>query len=271
MKLSLLIHNKKIFYTDQGHGTTLVLLHGYLESSDIWENFSKELSKSNRVLSFDIPGHGDSDVLAKQHTMQALAEVLKESLQLLHITKCFMVGHSMGGYLTLMFHELYPDLLSGFCLFHSHPFADTEETKKKRIREIEFIKDGKKTLIATLNIPNAFASDNLDQFKPEIEHAIQIAVKTPEEGIIANLYAMMNRPDLSESLANSKIPFLYLAGKKDNYIDFNTLIPKVKIPVNSELQILENSGHMGFIEEKKNALICIDHFIVQRIRMIRST
>ncbi|MFC2151363.1 alpha/beta fold hydrolase [Bacteroidota bacterium] len=261
MKKQLILNNNKLTYTDSGQGQVIVLLHGYLESLEIWNNFSNALSKNFRVITFDIPGHGNSDLVSEKHSMESLAIIIQDSLKMLNIKKCFMIGHSMGGYLTLMFHKLFPDLLSGFCLFHSHPFADTEETIKKRLREIALVKEGKKELIAKYNIPNAFASENLQKFKSQINNAIEIALQTPENGIFANLYAMMNRPVLSESLANTEIPFLYIVGEKDNYIDFNSVVPKVKLPKKSHLIILKESGHMGFIEEEEKSLNCIKSFI----------
>lgn len=265
IKTYLLIDNKKIYYSDVGKGITIVLLHGYLESSDTLKDFSIELSKKHRVISFDIPGHGDSEVISEFHSMEVLAKVIFKSLQKLKVDNCFMVGHSMGGFLTLMFHKLYPELLSGFCLFHSYPFADSEATKKKRLREIEFVKEDKKDLIATFNLPNAFANDNLELFKSEIENTVKIALQTTKEGIIANLHSMISRPDLSESLKNSKIPFLLIASKKDNYIDFNTVVQKIKTPEISELHILEKSGHMGFIEEKNESANIISHFLLNHL------
>lgn len=266
MKSSHLINNKRIYYTDIGQGVPIVLLHGYLESLEIWGDFAVELSKKFRVLSFDIPGHGNSDVISEAHTLQVLSKILKRTLTHLNVEKCFMIGHSMGGYLTLMYHDLYPELLSGFCLFHSHPFADSDGTKKKRLREIELVKDGKKDLIAKFNIPNAFSPNNLVQFEKEIQFATDIALQTTENGIIANLHAMMNRPDLSESLAKSTIPFLYLVGKHDNYIDYNTVVPKIKQPKMAEQYLLHNSGHMGFIEEKELSLLYVERFINQFIK-----
>ena len=171
----------------------------------------------------------------------------------------------MGGYLTLMFHHLFPEKLSGFCLFHSHPFADSDEKRENRLREMELIKDGKKSLIASVNIPNTYASENVTVFNSEIEKAKNIVLKTPNKGIIANLHAMMTRPDLSESLAGSRLAFLYIVGKKDNLIDFHNIVPKIKLPENYKLIVLENSGHMGFIEEKQIALNHIKSFIDVKI------
>ena len=261
MKKHLIVNQKKIFYTDSGSGKAVVLLHGYLESKEIWNDFSKELSRSFRVICIDIPGHGESETLSEKHSMHQLAASIDETLNQLKVDNCFMIGHSMGGYVTLMFHELYSEKLLGFSLFHSHPYADTSETIKKRLREIELVKDGKKNLIAKFDIPNAFATDNLTKFKKEIEEATQIALKTPRNGIVANLNAMMERPHLPESLKNTKIPFLYIAGKNDNYIDFENVASKIQLPPKSQFCILEESGHMGFIEEKEKSIKIISQFL----------
>lgn len=265
LKQSLSINNKIVTFTDSGKGKTILLLHGYLESLDVWGDFSTELSQYYRVLCFDIPGHGESETLSENQTMAELATAIRDALNLLNIENCFLVGHSMGGYLALMFHHLFPEKLLGFCLFHSHPFADSDEKRKNRLREMDLIRDGKKNLIASVNIPNTYASENADVFETEIKKAISIVSQTPDEGIIANLHAMMTRPDLSESLAGAKLPFLYIAGKKDNLIDFENIVPKIKLPENSELIVLENSGHMGFVEEKQIALNHIRNFIESKI------
>ncbi len=255
------LSKKSIQYSDQGKGPVVVLLHGYLESLEIWDEFKQGLAKNFRVIAVDIPGHGESDVLEEKHSMLLLATTIQSFLKEIKVSQCFMIGHSMGGYITLMFHQIYPEMLTGFCLFHSQPFADTEETRTKRLREIDFVKNGKKDLIAKVNIPNAFATKNLDIFKSAVNKAIQIALKTPENGIIANLHAMMNRPDLSESLAKSEIPFLLIAGKNDNYIDYTSVVSKIRLPKQGLLATLEKSGHMGFIEEKENSLAIIQQFI----------
>ena len=257
----LTIHNKKIHYIDIGQGDPIVLLHGYLESLSVWGNFAQQLSEKYRVIALDIPGHGKSEALAEKHSMKMLADCVYDALKLLKINQCLMIGHSMGGYITLMFHHLYPELLSGFSLFHSHPFADTEETRKNRMREIDLVKNGKKDILAKVNIPNAFAQKNLVDLKDEVDKSKAIAIQTSNKGIIANLHAMLNRPDFSDELDKTSKPFLLIAGKHDNYIPFDTIVPSIKFPENSTFCVLENSGHMGFVEEKEKSVVCIDRFL----------
>jgi predicted alpha/beta-fold hydrolase len=72
---------------------------------------------------------------------------------------------------------------------------------------------------------------------------------------------MMKRPDRSELVKDTNKPFLLIAGKKDNFIDYDTVIPKIEMPEKGEKTTLEYSGHMGFIEEKQRALNVIREFM----------
>ena len=137
-------NNSKIRYKDQGNGKPIVLLHGYLESLDIWHNFAEKLAGKYRVISLDIPGHGSSDVIAETHTMDLMADIVHSLLSHQEINKCLLVGHSMGGYVTLAFADKYMDRLDGFILFHSSPFPDTDDKKDQRNREKALIREGKK-------------------------------------------------------------------------------------------------------------------------------
>ena len=256
------INNRDIYYTDEGSGSVIVLLHGYLETSEIWSDFSRELSSNFRVICFDLPGHGKSNIL-QDHSIEQIAQTINYALNTLSVTQCIMIGHSMGGYVTLMIHKLHPEKLFAFCLFHSHPFADTAQIKKRRLREIEFVNQGKKELIATMTIPNAFARINLEVLEKEINKTIKIALQNTEQGIVCNLHAMRKRDDLSESLKKSEIPFLLILGKHDDYIDCNTIVSKIKLPPKTSVFVLNNSGHMGFIEEKVKSLEIIRDFALK--------
>ena len=73
-------------------------------------------------------------MLEEIHSMELMAETIYGLLNATGIEKALIVGHSMGGYVTLAFLEKYPDRLSGYCLFHSHPLPDSEVSLKKRDR-----------------------------------------------------------------------------------------------------------------------------------------
>jgi len=255
--------NAKLRYKDQGTGQAVVLLHGYLESLEVWDAFANELALHYRVISIDIPGHGESGIIAAYHSMDEMAEAAVEVLDELNINKCFMVGHSMGGYVTMAFASNFRNRLSGFCLMHSAPFADTEEKKQNRDREITMVREGKKDTIVNINIPKMYADDNLDRLRTDIDLSKSIARRTPDEGIIVLLNGMKARPDRSAFLEKTALPVLWVLGKKDNYIPFETVSEKAKQLLNNhgKLLVLENSGHAGFIEEKEATLNALHAFL----------
>jgi len=164
-----------ISYSDIGSGRTIVLLHGYLESSEIWNSFAGKLSGWFRVISVDLPGHGDSDIFGEIHTMEFIAGAVKGLIEDLNTGSVFMAGHSMGGYVTLAFLEYFPEKLSGYCLLHSQPFADQPAAIEKRRREIAIVKAGKKHLMYPDNVERMYASGNLGRLTDALRRSKDIA------------------------------------------------------------------------------------------------
>ncbi len=261
MEKSIEFHGKQIWYDTVGEGFPLVLLHGYLESKEIWDGFSDELAGRFQVIRVDLPGHGRSEVLGDVHTMEILAAAVKEVVEReVSGKKIVLIGHSLGGYVTLAFAEEYATLLGGFSLFHSHPLADTEEVKVNRQREIALIAAGKKEMIYSVNVPKAFAEENVERFHEEVERAIAIAKRTPDEGIQAMLRGMMQRPDRRHLLEKATLPVLWILGKGDRYISLEKMEKEVHPGEKVTRVVLEHSGHMGFIEERERTLELISRF-----------
>ena len=132
--------NSRIAFSDVGKGNAIVLLHGFLENSTMWSNISAELSTKNRVICIDLLGHGNSECIGYVHTMNDMALAVKEVLKLLRLRKYIIIGHSMGGYVSLAFAEKYPKHIKGLCLLNSTAQADTEERKELRSRACKIAK-----------------------------------------------------------------------------------------------------------------------------------
>ncbi|MCX6253169.1 MAG: alpha/beta hydrolase [Bacteroidia bacterium] len=256
-----LFRGGRIHYSDSGNGTAIVLLHGYLESSEIWNGFEDKLASKFRVISMDLPGHGRSDVYGETHTMEFMATTVKELLDKLVINKACLIGHSLGGYVTLAFLELFPDHLSGYCLFHSQPFSDPPAALEKRKREIEIVKMGKKNLMYPDNVTMMFASSNLEKFSEALKKSKDIASQIPGEGIIAVLNGMMIRPSRLSAMELGRVPCLWILGSMDNYIPCDFIRSKVNLPSNARVVVLKNSGHLGFIEEDDKSVEVITAFV----------
>lgn len=229
----------------------IVLLHGYLESMLVWEDFVPLLYKKVRVITLDLPGHGISQVMGECHTMEFLADTVKEMLDSLGVERCTLVGHSMGGYAALAFCQKYPERLDGVVLLSSTPNADSEEKRANREREIKLIKSGKKELLTHTAPQAGFAADNRRAMKDYIEDLVEIIHITEDEGIVALLNGMIARSDQNEMLQTSPVRQLFILGRKDEYITPPVAEAMVAAHPQAKVVWLENSGHMGFLEEPK--------------------
>lgn len=252
---------KKIYYNDLGNGPAIVLIHGFLETSEIWNNFAAHLSEGYRVLAPDLPGHGQSDIFNHTHSMEFMATVIEGLLNAVGTERAFITGHSMGGYVTLAFLEKFPRKLSGYSLFHSHPFADTPEVLQRRKNDIATVTAGKKYMLYPDSVRRMYADVNIDKFHRAFERSKKIASGISAEGITAVLRGMMERPSRVHLMEEGKVPCLWILGAMDNYIPCETMKTRVKLPPDARLVILENSGHMGFIEEEEKAVNIILKFL----------
>jgi pimeloyl-ACP methyl ester carboxylesterase len=256
---TITFREKAIHYKVDGAGEALVLLHGFIESLTIWDDFVKVFSKEFKVIRIDLPGHGKTPLIEKTHTMELMAQSVKTVLDNLEIKSCVMVGHSMGGYVTLEFAKQYPEMLKGMCLFHSHAAADTEEVKENRRRTIEMIKLNRKGFIKQF-IPDLFAETNVEPFSNDIDRLWKVADKMSGQSIIAALQGMKERSGKLDLLLNSTIPVLFIAGKEDMRIPVQNVLAQAILPRHSEVLVLANVGHMGFLEAKQQTIDMINCF-----------
>jgi len=251
----------RISFSDSGKGVVIVLLHGYLESSEVWNGFKDKLASEFRVVTVDLPGHGLSDIYKETHSMEFMATVVKDLLDSLSIKKGFITGHSLGGYVALAFLELFPDYLSGYCLFHSHPLPDSPEAIEKRIGEIMIVKAGKKHLMYPDNVTKMFAPSNIEKYSEALERLKEIASQIPGEGIIAVLNGMRQRPSRIGVMEEGRVPCLWILGMMDSYIPYELIQTKVNLPTNARVVVLKKSGHLGFIEEEDKSAEMIIGFV----------
>lgn len=260
MKTQILFQNQNVNYQIEGQGETLVLLHGFMEDLGMWDAHSKELSKQYQVLCIDLPGHGETGFWSYNHSMNFMAEMVHHVLEVEKIEKCILVGHSMGGYVTLAFAEAYPEKLNGFGLFHSHTMADSDEAKKNRLRTIDIIKQQKAGFINQF-IPSLYTKANQERFAKEIENQIELANQMNPNGIIAALAGMKDRDMRLDVVAFSKVPVLFILGKQDNRIAIDHALAQASTARLAQIIILGDSGHMGWLEESNKTISALKGFL----------
>jgi pimeloyl-ACP methyl ester carboxylesterase len=250
----------KINYTVNGEGPVVVLLHGFLEDHTIWNDFAAKLAGKYKVIAIDLPGFGKTSNFNKIHSMAYMANTVFSVLADEFVDKCIMIGHSMGGYVTLAFAMNNPDKLNGIVLFHSQAAADTEEGKKNRDRTIEVIESDHHAFIHSF-VPSLFAEQNVKKYEAEIEKLRKLSMSTSRNGIVAALAGMRDRPDYADMLSKLEIPVFFIIGKQDSRVNMEMMFEQMKAPQNCEAMILDHVGHMGFIEASDITYLAIEHFV----------
>lgn len=263
MEKFIMAAGSAVRYSEFGKGTkTICLLHGYLESIEVFENFAGQLGKNHRIILVDLPGHGISDYGNRDTiTVDYMAQVVAVVLEKAGVSRCTILGHSMGGYVAIALAELHPELVEALILFHSTPNGDSLEKKELRQREIAAIEAGKKELLATINPGRGFATENLKRCADAIAELAEQIMITEDKAIIATLKGLMERPDRNVFFEKLTIPHLMVFGLKDNYIPVEIAEELISRNPNAQVAWLENSGHQGFIEEPEKSYQIIDEFV----------
>ena len=255
--MMLQFQNTRIHYTTKGEGNTLILLHGFLESLEIWEEFQKELSKHRQVVCIDLPGHGKSGNNGELHTMEFMAQCVRAVMDELQIEQASLAGHSMGGYVSLEFQKNFNSMCKAIVLINSTPAADSEERQENRDRASALVRKNKKAFVS-MAIGNLLRPENSEKFKDELEILKQKAHKMESTAIIAALQGMKIRTDNSMSLKRFTGKKIIVAGESDPVLEF---LEVKELASQCGCKLFSYPGeHLAFIEEPEK-LMKILHFI----------
>lgn len=249
---TLIFQGRKIHYRDEGRENldTVVFLHGYMQNLDVWASYMLSYMHSKRVIAIDLPGHGFSDNYADVHTMDFMARAVKAVLDDLGVSDCVMVGHSMGGYVSLAFAEAYPYLMRGLVLLHSHAMADDEQTMQKREEACKQMASNMPGYILSF-IQTLFDTQSLRFLSHDIHAVQELALETSQQGALAAQKGMLQRPSRLHVLRSLDAPVLCVYGKNDVRLPVELGISQALEARNPELLLLSNVAHMAHIEARE--------------------
>lgn len=237
---------------------TVILLHGFMEDSEIWYNIIPEINAN--VFVIDLPGFGKSKLAQSiDYSLKDIGRLIHEFIHEKIQREVYILGHSMGGYVALEAMTNQSNLLKGICLLHSTPYADTSEKKENRNKTIQVLEVNSEIFIREFYW-NLFAEHRKHEFEKEIQYLKTKATLIPIAHIINTTKALRDRRDLHEVWFSSNLHHKIILGRHDKLIPCDILIQAhngTAIPTS----ILENAGHMGFLEEPSQLIKEINDWI----------
>lgn len=252
----------EIAHSTLGEGQPIILIHGFCETKELWQDFQSTLSSGYQVLCPDLPGFGDSALPEGEAlTLDRVAEDLLEWWQKLGITDPIVVGHSLGGYVALALLAKAPGKVKALGLFHSTAFPDDDVKKEARDKTVKFLKSHGTIPFLENFIPQLFPPHQRERQKETINRLVQRGMKTPMESIAAYAIAMRDRPDRLEELKNFSGNKSFIAGEFDAAVSI-TASRKHQSLVDDYLE-LKQCGHMGMFEKPNETLVFLQQFFAK--------
>ncbi len=239
------LNGAKVRYTEYGEGPPVVLLHGFCACGDLFSDVAPTIARDFRVICPDLPGHGGSEMLPGGDMIEQSADWLYGICNELQLNDIILIGHSLGGYISLSFADKFPTRLSGLGLFHSTAYPDKPATVVKRNKNMRFVERyGVESFLRSF-VPSLFRELN-----PEwIEQVYQLGKFTMKRAVMDYIESMRDRSDKSTVLSNLDIPVLFILGGHDEFVPIEDVRDQVLLTEKGTICFIEHAAHAGMIED----------------------
>lgn len=233
------IHYK---YINNNNEITIVLLHGWGQNIQMMEPISKYYDKKYNILSVDLPGFGNSNDPKFVWTVYDYAEAINLLIKKLYIKKIFMIGHSFGGKIALIYASKY-DVYKLVCF--ASPYCKNLEKISYKTKFYKKIKKYKLLNPISKIIENLIGST-------DYKNANYIM-----RGILVNSINI----NIIEDIKKIKCPTLLIWGSLDTAVPLYRAYELKKLIKESEVIVYENKTHYAYLEDIKKTIKILDVFI----------
>jgi 3-oxoadipate enol-lactonase len=248
--MKITVNDISINYTDWGlpQGTPIVFIHGFPFSHEMWIPQMSVLPQNIRTITYDVRGHGLSDVSDGHYTIELFVDDLIALLDHLVIAKAILCGLSMGGYIALRTIERHPQRVAGLILSDTKSEADTNEVKINRTASIKLVKKAGVQVFTEDFLKRVFWEKTFTQNPQAIESIKQIIESNSPLGICGTLLALASRTDTTSVLSTINVPTCIIVGEHDTLTPPSSAQAMHQKIHRSEYHVITNSAHMSNLE-----------------------
>ena len=235
---------QEIYVDDVGKGFPLVLVHGYLGSSEMWCLQKEFLRKNFRVIAPALPGFGESFKVKSLKSINEMAKSVLNCLEKKKIDSFHLMGHSMGGMIAQEMVKIKPEKISKLICFATGSIGDIPDRFESLNSSIKILKkDGIKETVKRIP-PKWFVEGN----RAKNYYLCENAVKDITEETANNALNAMKSWNGFDNLKNIKKPTLIIWGDKDISYNFEQVNILLKNIPNSKIEIFEECCHNVHLE-----------------------
>jgi pimeloyl-ACP methyl ester carboxylesterase len=261
MQKSIPFRGERLEYEISGNGLPVILVHAFAEDRSIWYPLLQGMENKYKWILPDLPGSGQSSFNKSVPQLRDFAESIFAIADFENIERLVLIGHSMGGYISLAFAENYPEKISALGLFHSSSYPDSDEKKEARDKNIRFIQQYGSSVFLEQSIPGLFSDYFKSKYPEEIRKLIDRHANFKEDSLVLYLNAMKNRPSTASVLKSITKPVLFIMGEEDKAVPLKDSLEQCHLPQISYIHILTQTAHMGMIENTSLCKSFVDQFL----------
>ena len=247
-----------IYIGDEGKGFPLILIHGFLGSSKMWEPQINFFKNHFRVITPDLPGFGKSNKAKSHNSIQSIANLLMDCLEEKKIDKFYLLGHSMGGMIAQEMAKEYGNKIIKLICYSTGPRGEMPGRFESVDQSRENLK--KKGLEITVkNIAKTWfvRKENAKYFDICIEAGKQTSTKAADDALIA--FKNWNGVDTLKNIKNETLIVWGDQDKSYNLEQIKTLEKSIK---KSKLVIFKNCAHNVHLEQPDQFNNAIKNFLL---------
>jgi len=248
-----------IFYEDTGNGTPLVLVHGFLGSSDMWRPQIKFFKDNFRVIAPALPGFGNSNTINSCNSIECMAKAILDLLEKKEIKNFNLLGHSMGGMIVQEMAKIAGEKILKLICYGTGPrgnmpgrFETIDQSREKL--KINGLKDTAHRIAKTWFIEGEKAK----LFYLCEEAGKQTSIEAADNGLVA----MKNWSGI-ENLQNIKNETLIVWGDQDKAYNFNQVETLNRNIPNSDLKVIKGCSHNVHLEKSEEFNTVVEKFLIK--------
>lgn len=252
----------KISYFDMGRGETIIFVHGWMSSKEVYLRIANILSKKYRCVGIDIPGFGKSKSI-NGLKIKDVSSLIHKFVNKMKIKKFHLVGHSMGGAISIIYANKHQDRIKKVILIS--PFISFLQFPKVLYLLLRYVLPNiiNKSIVKPIYKVVKFFSDFVFEKtseKIDINKVKKERIKKRAINAFSLMY-QLSLLDLYKLLYAIRKDIMIVYGKKDHIINMDIVKPLLKISNTLNLQIFEDKRHFVYSYDAEDLSKKIDDFV----------
>lgn len=257
------INGMQVHYRSEGEGFPIVLVHGTASSLHTWDAWTKELSKTNRVIRMDLPAFGLTGPNSNaDYSIKSYTNFLDQFIEKLKVDIFYLAGNSLGGNIAWNYAAENPEKVEKLILVD----ASGLPTNKPQPAVFKMAKTPILSSLFLYVTPKFFIKKNMREvYADDSKITDELVTRYHKMALrVGNRQAFIDRARMDfklgskenlKKLKSVQIPTLLIWGAKDNWIPLESVGIKMdSVLPNSKLVVLENSGHVPMEENPVESL-----------------